>query len=213
MLRYKAHRQVPKRGLSGGDGELTSPHSIDCAAAYKNEGEVGQGIKAGGVDRDKLFVTSKLWNTEHAPERVGPALDKTLSDLGTDHLDLYLMHWPVAFAQGQTSDGKPKIDWDLTNDVYPTWQAMEQLVESGKVKNIGISNFTIGRAEKLFAQAKIRPAVNQVELNLHCAQPELVAVCLGSIDRNQEERTVPSRLCPRTRLTVPDHPCSVGSEE
>ncbi|GAA5868949.1 hypothetical protein JCM16303_000314 [Sporobolomyces ruberrimus] len=148
---------------------------IDCAAIYGNEGEVGQGIKAGGVARDQLFITSKLWNSEHHPDRVGPALDKTLSDLGLDHLDLYLMHWPVAFGEGKTSEGKPNIDWDLTNDVSPTWAAMEKLVESGKVKEIGISNFTIPKMEKLLEKAKIKPAVNQVELNLQCAQPELVA--------------------------------------
>ncbi|GAA5909634.1 glycerol 2-dehydrogenase (NADP(+)) GCY1 [Sporobolomyces salmoneus] len=148
---------------------------IDCAAIYGNEGEVGQGIKNGGVPREQLFITSKLWNAEHSPSRVGPALDKTLSDLGLDYLDLYLMHWPVAFGEGRTKDDKPNIDWDLTNDVHPTWEAMENLVESGKVKNIGISNFTIPKMEKLFSKAKIRPAVNQVELNLQCAQPELVA--------------------------------------
>ncbi|GAA5977497.1 hypothetical protein JCM5350_004708 [Sporobolomyces pararoseus] len=148
---------------------------IDCAAIYGNEGEVGQGIKASGVSRDKLFITSKLWNSEHHPDRVGPALDKTLKDLGLNHLDLYLCHWSVAFAEGKTPEGKPNIDWELTNDHSTTWAAMEKLVESGKVKNIGVSNFTIPKLEKLFKTAKIRPAVNQVELNLHCAQPDLVA--------------------------------------
>ncbi|GAA6059701.1 hypothetical protein JCM10212_000229 [Sporobolomyces blumeae] len=154
----------------------TGYRHIDCAAAYKNEKEVSEGIKASGIDRDKLFITSKLWNSYHRPEQVEPALDRTLSDLGMSHLDLYLMHWPVAFKEGQDpKTGKPNIDWDLTNDVYPTWQAMEKLVETGKVKHIGISNFTIPKMERLFGKAKIRPAVNQVELNLHCAQPELVA--------------------------------------
>ncbi|ORY77579.1 NADP-dependent oxidoreductase domain-containing protein [Leucosporidium creatinivorum] len=148
---------------------------IDCAAIYQNESEVGQGIKDAGVAREKLWLTSKLWNSSHSPERVELALDETLKNLGVSYLDLYLMHWPVAFAKGKREDGKPNIDWALTEDPLPTWRALEALVESGKVKHIGISNFTIGRAKRLLAQAKIKPVVNQVELNLRCAQPELVA--------------------------------------
>ncbi|GAA5847220.1 hypothetical protein JCM9279_006140 [Rhodotorula babjevae] len=146
---------------------------IDCAWAYRNEGEVGQGIKDSGVDRKDLFITSKLWNTFHQPEKVAAGLQETLDNLGLDHLDLYLMHWPVAFAN-QPKKGKPEIDWDLTRDPSPTWAAMEKLVEQGKTKHIGVSNFTIGRLEKLIKQAKIKPAVNQIESNLHCAQPDLV---------------------------------------
>ncbi|GAA5844138.1 hypothetical protein JCM5353_005565 [Sporobolomyces roseus] len=168
-------KSSPGQVSSAVEVAIKAGYSKDCAAAYKNENEVGEGIKAGGVSRDELFITSKLWNTEHHPDRVEAALDKTLKELKLSHLDLYLMHWPVAFAEGQGPDGKPKIDWELTNDVSPTWEAMERLQESGKVKNIGISNFTIPKMEKLFKTAKIRPAVNQVELNLHCAQPELVA--------------------------------------
>lgn len=85
------------------------------------------------------------------------------------------MHWPVAFAKGKTADGKPNLDVGLTLDHLPTWRAMEALVDAGKVKEIGISNFTIGRAKKLMEHARIKPAVNQVELNLRCGQPELLA--------------------------------------
>ncbi|GAA5864340.1 hypothetical protein JCM3774_002757 [Rhodotorula dairenensis] len=146
---------------------------IDCAWVYRNENEVGQGIKDAGVDRKELWVTSKLWNSFHQPEKVRGALKETLDNLQLEYLDLYLMHWPVAFAKGKT-DGKQNIDWDLTNDVLPTWRAMEKLVEEGLVKHIGVSNFTVGRCEKLLKHAKIKPFANQVELNLHCAQPELV---------------------------------------
>ncbi|GAA6022012.1 hypothetical protein JCM10207_002406 [Rhodosporidiobolus poonsookiae] len=145
-----------------------------CAWAYKNEHEVGLGIKDSGIKREDLWLTSKLWNSFHAPSKVPGALEETLNNLQVDYLDLYLMHWPVAFAEGKTADGKQKIDRDLTHDVSPTWAAMEKLVESGKVRNIGISNFTIAKTAKLLEKAKIKPAVNQVELNLHCAQPELV---------------------------------------
>ncbi|GAA5988926.1 hypothetical protein JCM10908_006233 [Rhodotorula pacifica] len=147
---------------------------IDCAWVYRNENEVGQGIKDAGVDRKDLWVTSKLWNSFHQPEKVHGALKETLENLQLEYLDLYLMHWPVAFAKGKDKDGKQNIDWDLTNDVLPTWRAMEKLVEDGLVKHIGVSNFTIGRCKKLLEHAKIKPLANQVELNLHCAQPELV---------------------------------------
>ncbi|GAA5965867.1 hypothetical protein JCM21900_004932 [Sporobolomyces salmonicolor] len=182
--------RIPAVGLGtwkSSPGEVRNAVKVAIGAGYKhigeslrhkrpllpNEHEVGQGIKDSGIDREKLWITSKLWNSFHRPEQVGPALEETLDNLKVGHLDLYLMHWPVAF-DGQTQDGKPKINWELTNDVLPTWQAMEKLVETGKVREIGVSNFTIGRMEKLFSKAKIRPAVNQVELNLHCAQPELV---------------------------------------
>ncbi|SGZ01466.1 BQ5605_C033g11148 [Microbotryum silenes-dioicae] len=148
---------------------------IDAAWIYGNEVEVGQGIVDSQISRSDLFITSKLWNSFHSPERVEKALDETLHNLGVGYLDLYLMHWPVAFGKGKAEDGKsPKVDQELTKDPMPTWRAMENLVDSGKVKNVGISNFSIERAKKLLEQARIKPAVNQVELNLRCSQPELV---------------------------------------
>ncbi|SCV73534.1 BQ2448_7460 [Microbotryum intermedium] len=126
---------------------------IDAAWIYNNEVEVGQGI-----------VDSQI-----------PPLDETLKNLGVGYLDLYLMHWPVAFAKGKAENGKsPKVDEELTRDPMPTWRAMENLIDSGKVKSVGISNFNIARTKALLEQARIKPAVNQVELNLRCSQPELV---------------------------------------
>lgn len=140
------------------------------------------------MSRNDLWLTSKLWNTFHAPEDVEPALDESLSKLGTDYLDLYLIHWPVAFGKG-TSD----VDEALTADPYPTWQKLEELVEKGKIRNIGISkcaalpsfkvpsvnhksSFNIPRVKNLTANnLKIHPAVNQVELNFWNPQPELLA--------------------------------------
>lgn len=127
------------------------------------------------MPRKDIWITSKLWNTKHKPEDVSPALEDSLRKLGLDYLDLYLMHWPVAFKEQTNSDGSPIVDLDLTEDPYSTWKAMEKLVDAGKVRNIGISNFNIRRIKNLTANPlKYRPAVNQVELNFWNPQPELV---------------------------------------
>ncbi|KAI0917638.1 hypothetical protein AcW1_007203 [Taiwanofungus camphoratus] len=148
----------------------TGYRHIDGAWIYRNEAEVGQAIKESGVPRDQLWLTSKLWNTFHTPEDVEPALDDTLAKLGTDYLDLYLVHWPIAFRKGTTV-----LDEGLTADPYPTWQALEEVVAKGKVRNIGISNFNIKRIQNLTANPlRVQPAVNQVELNFWNPQPELL---------------------------------------
>ncbi|KAF8194217.1 NADP-dependent oxidoreductase domain-containing protein [Pholiota molesta] len=145
---------------------------IDGAWIYGNEAEVGEAIKASGIPRSDIWLTSKLWNTFHQPNDVEPALDDSLSKLGTDYLDLYLMHWPVAFK----NNGKEiDVDFELTENPYPTWKKLEEMVEKGKVRNIGISNFNIRRIQNLTANPlKIKPAVNQVELSYWNPQPELV---------------------------------------
>lgn len=144
---------------------------IDGAWIYRNEEEVGQALKASSVPREELWLTSKLWNNFHAPEDIETALDQSLSMLGTNYLDLYLIHWPVAFKK----EGNNVIDEDLTADPYPTWQKLEELVDKGKIRNIGISNFNIRRIQNLTAnKLKYQPAVNQVELNFWNPQPELL---------------------------------------
>ncbi len=136
---------------------------IDCAAIYGNEAEIGQALKAifsaDAVTRDDIFLTSKLWNSNHAPADVEPALRKTLSDLQVDHLDLYLMHWPVAL-----SSNGDKISLEEL-PLIDTWRAMEACVDKGLVKDIGVSNFSCKKLKELCAQARIRPAVNQVEMH------------------------------------------------
>ncbi|OJT03862.1 hypothetical protein TRAPUB_5453 [Trametes pubescens] len=144
---------------------------IDGAWVYRNEAEVGQALRDSGVPRDQVWLTSKLWNTFHAPEDVEAALDISLQALGTEYLDLYLIHWPIAFKKGSDN----VLDEELTANPYPTWKKLEELVDKGKIRNIGVSNFNIPRLRNLTANPlKYKPAVNQVELNFWNPQPELV---------------------------------------
>ncbi|KAJ5156598.1 aldehyde reductase I [Penicillium capsulatum] len=152
---------------------------IDCAAIYRNETEVGNGIKKSGVPREEIFLTGKLWNTKHAPGDVEAALNKTLEDLGVEYLDLYLMHWPVAFKAGDkwfplNKDGVFEL---AQVNVIDTYKAMEKLLETGKVKAIGVSNFNIRRLEDLLKHVTVVPAANQIEAHPYLQQPDLLKFC------------------------------------
>ncbi|KAF4564867.1 hypothetical protein EYR40_011041 [Pleurotus pulmonarius] len=150
---------------------------IDCAWGYGNEKEVGDGIRASGVPRSDIFITSKLWGTYHS--RVEECLDQTLANLGTDYLDLYLVHWPVPLnPKGNhpifplLPDGKRDVDhsWDLKD----TWKQMEAMVKKGKVKSIGVSNFSQKKLDEILPTAEIIPVVNQLELHVYNPQHKLV---------------------------------------
>ncbi|KAJ7162958.1 NADP-dependent oxidoreductase domain-containing protein [Mycena filopes] len=143
---------------------------LDGAWVYRNEAQVGKALKASGVAREELWITSKLWNAHHAPEDVEAALDDSLTKLGTDYLDMYLLHWPIA-----RKNGVP-YDKELTDNPYPTWQKLEEMVAKGKIRNIGVSNFGVRRLESLMTNPllKIRPAVNQLEINFWFPQPDVV---------------------------------------
>ena len=156
---------------------------IDCAHIYKNEKEIGTVFNnifsTNKVLRKDVFVTSKLWNTEHHPDNVEAACRQTLKDLQLEYLDLYLMHWGIAFARGRSFkimgiDGLVKTE---PVSVRQTWEAMEKLAEKGLVKNIGVANFTTTMIVDLLSYAKIRPAMNQIEIHPYNTQEELVDYC------------------------------------
>lgn len=129
---------------------------IDTAMVYQNEEGVGQGIKAAGVDRQELFVTSKLWNTDRGYEATKEAFQKSLDRLGLDYLDLYLIHWPANEKQFGTEAAKLNA---------ATWRAVEELYEAGKIRAIGLSNFMPHHVAELMQTAKIKPMVDQIEVH------------------------------------------------
>ncbi len=140
---------------------------IDAAALYGNEVSVGEGIKRSGVDRAEIFVTSKVWNTDRGYDRTIRAFERTLSDLGLDYLDLYLIHWPA--------NAMRFPNWKEIN--IDTWRALEDLKKQGKVKSIGVCNFMVNQLEPLLEEAEIQPAVNQIEFHPGHTQKEVVDFC------------------------------------
>jgi D-xylose reductase len=145
-------------------------------------------MQSGAVRREDLWVTSKLWNTNHAPEHVRPACERSLRDLKLDYLDLYLIHFPIALEYVQPETRYP-AGWVHDPDaadprmklaripISDTWQAMEELVAAGLVKNIGVSNFGTSLLRDLLSHAKIPPAVLQVEMHPYLAQEKLLRFC------------------------------------
>jgi alcohol dehydrogenase (NADP+) len=176
---------------------------IDCAHIYGNEKEIGEAFaqifQESPVKREHLFVTSKLWNTEHAPSDVEPALKNTLSNLGLDYLDLYLIHWPIV----QKKEGQPGAKFIPLEEIpiAETWKAMEKCVDAGLVKDIGVSNFSVKKLKSLLATARIKPAVNQVERHPYLQSQELLNFC----NDNGIHLTAYSPLGSNDRPTISDH--------
>lgn len=131
---------------------------LDCAHIYGNEPAVGEAIKASGIDRSDLFITSKVWNADQGYDKTLAAFDQTLSDLQLDYLDLYLIHWPN------------EDDFELTLD---TWRALETLYQQKKVRAIGVSNFSEDQLKQVFEMATVKPMVNQIERHPYKVQADL----------------------------------------
>src|SRR5450755_3999200 len=157
---------------------------FDCAERYGNEREVGTalqaGLAAGGIAREDIFVTTKLWNTNHRPERVEPAFEASLERLGLKYLDLYLIHTPFAFQPGddqdpRDQDGNVIYDHDVT--LLDTWKAMEALVDHGKCRAIGLSDVGLNELKAVYESARIKPAVVQVESHPYLPETELLEYC------------------------------------
>lgn len=164
---------------------------LDCAWFYKNESEIGDAIRDflkenPSVKREDLFVTTKVWPHLAAPGDVEWSLENSLKQLQLDYIDLFLAHWPFVAEKDDNrmpkigADGKYVINKELTENLEPTWRALEKLQESGKTRAIGCSNWTVPGLKKLLSFAKIKPAVNQVEIHPFLPNEELVRFCLDN---------------------------------
>lgn len=155
--------------------------------AYGNEAEVGRGIRDGlkesGLSRRDIFVTTKLAPVHGRPSLVAKAFEDSLAKLGIEYIDLYMMHWPVALNPEPgvmiplRADGSRDLDEQVNGRFEDTWAAMEKLLDTGKVKNLGVANFAIPNLERLLKTAKVIPAVNQVELHPYLPQNKLIDYC------------------------------------
>lgn len=157
---------------------------FDCAERYRNEEAVGNAMqevfKAGTIRREDIFVTTKLWNTNHRPERVRPAFDASRKRLQIDYVDCYLIHTPFAFQPGDEQDPRDEhgqVIYDSGVTLVETWRALENLVDSGDCKAIGLSDITLERLKEIVAIARIKPAVVQIESHPYLPEWELLQFC------------------------------------
>ncbi len=155
---------------------------IDCASIYQNQKEIGtalaDALNTKQVKREKLWITSKLWNNAHAKKHVQPALERTLVDLQLDYLDLFLIHWPINFQANIVFPKRPE-EFLAPEDIpiIETWQAMEKMVQKGLCRFIGVCNFNLPRLIKLKQQATLQPVMNQIELHPYLQQEKMVEYC------------------------------------
>ena len=173
-----ATKQATRAALEAGFRHL------DCAERYRNEAAVGEAIaqafEAGTLQRKDLFVTTKLWNSNHRPERVKPAFDASRQRLRLDYVDCYLAHTPFAFQPGDEQDPRDeqgRVIYDSGVALVETWQAMERLVDDGHCKAIGLSDITLEKLREVVAAARIKPAVIQIESHPYLPEWELLDFC------------------------------------
>ncbi|MGD1054984.1 MAG: aldo/keto reductase, partial [Nitrososphaerales archaeon] len=157
---------------------------IDTASLYGNEREVRKGVRESGVPRKDVFITTKLWNSDHGYDRAVHACDRSLKLLGLEYIDLYLIHWPVTGARKET------------------WDALVTLQREGKCRSIGVSNYTIGHLQQLLEDSSVLPSVNQVEFNPFLYQRELLEFC-------KKKSIALEAYCPLTRGRRLNHPMLV----
>jgi alcohol dehydrogenase (NADP+) len=157
---------------------------FDCAERYGNEREVGEALQAGlaggGIAREDIFVTTKLWNSNHRPERVEPAFEASLERLRIEYLDLYLIHTPFAFQPGDEQDPRDQngnVIYDREVTLLDTWRALENLVDRGKCRAIGLSDVGLEELKPIYEAARIKPAVVQVESHPYLPETELLEFC------------------------------------
>jgi aldehyde reductase len=157
---------------------------FDCAERYRNERAVGDVLQAAltveRIAREDLFVTTKLWNTNHRPERVEPAFEASLGRLGLDYLDLYLIHTPFAFQPGDEQDPRDhdgNVLYDHGVTLLETWRAMERLVDLGRCRAIGLSDISLNGLLPIYESARLKPAVVQVEAHPYLPEQDLVEFC------------------------------------
>jgi diketogulonate reductase-like aldo/keto reductase len=173
-----ATRQATRAALEAGFRHL------DCAERYRNEATVGEAIqeafKAGTLQRKDLFVTTKLWNTNHRPERVKPAFDASCRRLQLDYIDCYIIHTPFAFQPGDEQDPRDadgRVIYDAGVTLVDTWRALERLVDDGHCRSIGLSDITLEKLREIVAVARIKPAMIQVESHPYLPEWELLEFC------------------------------------
>src|SRR6201981_3835642 len=173
-----ATKNATKAALEAGFREL------DTAERYRTEKEVGQSMqevfKSGKIKREDVFVTTKLWNTNHRPERVKPAFDASLRRLRLHYVDAYLIHTPFAFRPGDEQDPRDEngqVIYDRGVTLIETWQALERLVDDGHCKAIGLSDVTLEKLREIVAAARIKPAVVQIESHPYLPEWDLLDFC------------------------------------
>ena len=173
-----ATRQATQTALEAGF------RHFDCAERYRNEAAIGDAMqavfRAGAVRREDVFVTTKLWNTNHRPERVKAAFDGSRRRLQIDTVDCYIIHTPFAFQPGDEQDPRDErgqVIYDSEVTLVDTWRALERLVDEGKCKSIGLSDVNLEKLKEIVAAARIKPAVVQVESHPYLPEWELLDFC------------------------------------